>query len=88
MNSIKLQHSTISPSSCMKTAIFHNSQKRRGLLLQLLVCFLLFFAFAVESPRAQVFGDGSDGDSVISGSVSLTANMNFNNLEISSGAVI
>jgi hypothetical protein len=39
-------------------------------------------------PLAAQFGDGSDGDVTISGSVTLTRDMFYNNLTISSGAVL
>lgn len=88
MNTSKLRHSVLSSNFCATTSLFENSRNKQYMILRLFACLLLFFAVAVESPRAQLFGDGSDGDSTITGSVSLSSDMNFNNLDISPGAVL
>jgi len=82
MNTTKLQHLVFAAGSCIKTTSIQKVQNKLGKAFQLIVCFSLISLFVVGTPRAQLFGNGSDGDSVIAGSLSLTSNMNFNNLVV------
>lgn len=72
----------------MLSGFWHLFEKRRGRIFKLTVFTLSIFALALSEPQAQLFGDGSDGDATIAGTVTLATDMDYNNLTVTAAGIL
>src|SRR5574341_939251 len=62
--------------------------KMRGQFFYLAFLILSFSLLTFEHSQAQLFGNGSDGDATIAGTVTLVADMDYNNLTVTAAGIL